>query len=137
MIFKDAYLNSSGNARGALWMIASAITFTVMTMLIKMLGEDYPAALQAFYRQLAGMAVLLPMILRDPRGSFRTTRPGVLLFRALAGRADSVGRDVARPVARARLCHRVARLSDAALGLHGRNRRCSPLAPIAPGLKEP
>ena len=66
-------------------MIASAITFTVMTMLIKMLGEDYPAALQAFYRQVAGMIVLLPMILRDPRGSFRTTRPGILLFRALAG----------------------------------------------------
>jgi drug/metabolite transporter (DMT)-like permease len=85
VIFKDAYQNYSGNARGALWMIASAITFTVMTMLIKMLGEDYPAALQAFYRQFAGMAVLLPMILRDPRGSFRTTRPGILLFRALAG----------------------------------------------------
>lgn len=66
-------------------MILSAITFTVMTMLIKLLGEDYPATLQTFYRQLAGMIVLLPMILRDPRGSFRTTRPGILLFRALAG----------------------------------------------------
>jgi len=66
-------------------MLASAIAFTVMTMLIKMLGEDYPAALQTFYRQLAGMIVLLPMILRDPRGSFRTTRPGILIFRALAG----------------------------------------------------
>ena len=85
MILKDAYNNSSGNARGALWMIASAITFTVMTMLIRMLGEDYPAALQAFYRQVAGLIVLMPMILRDPHGAFRTTRPGVLLFRALAG----------------------------------------------------
>jgi drug/metabolite transporter (DMT)-like permease len=66
-------------------MIASAITFTVMTMLIKYLGADYPAALQTFYRQAAGMIVLLPIILRDPRGSFRTTRPGILLFRALAG----------------------------------------------------
>jgi drug/metabolite transporter (DMT)-like permease len=66
-------------------MIASAVSFTVMTMLIKLLGEDYPAALQTFYRQLAGLLVLLPMILRDPRGSFRTTRPGILLFRAVAG----------------------------------------------------
>jgi drug/metabolite transporter (DMT)-like permease len=66
-------------------MMASAIAFTVMTMLVKMLGEDYPATLQTFYRQLAGMIVLLPMILRNPRASFRTTRPGILLFRALAG----------------------------------------------------
>jgi drug/metabolite transporter (DMT)-like permease len=66
-------------------MIASAVSFTLMTMLVKLLGEDYPAALQTFYRQLAGMLVLLPMILRDPRSAFRTTRPGILLFRALAG----------------------------------------------------
>jgi len=71
-------------------MTASAITFTVMTVLIKMLGEDYPATLQTFYRQVAGMIVLLPMILRDPRGSFRTTRPGILLFRALAGTAGMI-----------------------------------------------
>jgi drug/metabolite transporter (DMT)-like permease len=71
-------------------MTASAITFTVMTVLIKMLGEDYPATLQTFYRQVAGMIVMLPMILRDPRGSFRTTRPGILLFRALAGTAGMI-----------------------------------------------
>ena len=56
-----------------------------MTMLIKFLGEDYPAALQTFYRQLVGLLVLLPIILRDPRRTFRTTRPGILLFRSLAG----------------------------------------------------
>ena len=66
-------------------MLASAITFTVMTMLIKFLGSDYSAALQTFYRQAAGLIVLLPLILNDPRGAFRTTRPGILLFRALAG----------------------------------------------------
>ncbi len=57
------------NARGALWMLASAISFTVMTMLIKFLGDDYPAALQTFYRQLAGLLVLLPVILQNPRGA--------------------------------------------------------------------
>jgi drug/metabolite transporter (DMT)-like permease len=87
---KEAYQRCPANTRGALWMIASAITFSVMTMLIKMLGEDYPATLQTFYRQLAGMIVLLPMILRDPRGSFRTTRPGILLFRALAGTSGMI-----------------------------------------------
>lgn len=66
-------------------MLGSAVTFTVMTMLIKYLGNDYPAALQTFYRQAAGFTVLLPVMLRDPRGAFRTTRPGILLFRSLAG----------------------------------------------------
>ena len=66
-------------------MLASAITFTIMTMLIKFLGSDYPAALQTFYRQAFGLIVMLPIILRDPSGAFRTTRPGILLFRSLAG----------------------------------------------------
>jgi drug/metabolite transporter (DMT)-like permease len=73
------------NARGALWMLASAMSFTVMTMLVKYLGEDYSPGLQTFYRQAAGVVVLLPLMLRDPVGTFRTTRPGILLFRSLAG----------------------------------------------------
>lgn len=73
------------NVRGALWMLASAAGFTVMTTLIKFLGDDYPAALQTFYRQAAGLIVILPLIARDWRGAFRTTRPGILLFRSAAG----------------------------------------------------
>ncbi len=73
------------NVRGALWMLASALGFTVMTTLIKFLGDDYPAALQTFYRQAAGLIVLLPLILRDVRGAFHATRPGILFFRSAAG----------------------------------------------------
>ena len=73
------------NVRGALWMVASALGFTAMTTLIKYLGDDYPAALQTFYRQAAGLIILLPIILRNPRGVYRTTRPGILLFRSAAG----------------------------------------------------
>ncbi len=80
-----AWTHLPRNARGALWMLASAISFSVMTMLIKFLGEDYPAALQAFYRQAFGLIVMLPIILHDPSGTLRTTRPGILLFRSLAG----------------------------------------------------
>jgi drug/metabolite transporter (DMT)-like permease len=83
--FSAAYGRLSANVRGALWMLASAVTFTLMTSLIKFLGDDYSPALQTFYRQAAGLVVLLPLILRDPAGSFRTTRPGILLFRSLAG----------------------------------------------------
>ncbi len=73
------------NLRGALWMLGSAITFTAMTTLIKLLGQDYPAPLQAFYRQGAGLLVLAPWILRHPVRAFATTRPGILIFRAGAG----------------------------------------------------
>jgi drug/metabolite transporter (DMT)-like permease len=75
----------SPNLRGALWMLGSAITFTVMTTLIKFLGRDYPAALQTFYRQAAGLLVLAPWILRNPARAFATTRPGILIFRSAAG----------------------------------------------------
>jgi drug/metabolite transporter (DMT)-like permease len=73
------------NARGALWMLASAVTFTVMTMLIKYLGDEYAPALQTFYRQAFGLLVMLPIVIGNPRAAFRTTRPGIVLFRSLAG----------------------------------------------------
>lgn len=73
------------NLRGALWMLASAVGFTAMTTLIKYLGPGYPAALQTFYRQLAGVIILLPIMARDWRGTFYTTRPGILIFRSSAG----------------------------------------------------
>lgn len=66
-------------------MLASALAFTGMTVLIKFLGSDYPPALQTFYRQAAGFAVLLPVILRLRGRAFATTRPGILLFRSAAG----------------------------------------------------
>jgi drug/metabolite transporter (DMT)-like permease len=83
--FKEHFAGLHRNSRGALWMLASAVTFTLMTLLIKLLGRDYPAALQTFYRQLAGVVVLLPVIARDPRAAFHTTRLGIMLFRAIAG----------------------------------------------------
>jgi drug/metabolite transporter (DMT)-like permease len=81
----DAFARWPRNARGAMWMLLSAITFTLMTTLIKYLGEDYPATLQTFYRSAATFLVMLPVIVRDPVGAFRTTRPGILLFRSAAG----------------------------------------------------
>ena len=73
-----------------MWMLASAITFTLMTTLIKYLGEDYPASLQTFYRSAATFVVLIPVIIRDPAGAFRTTRPGILFFRSAVGTASTI-----------------------------------------------
>ena len=82
---KPAALKLDRNLHGALWMVASAVGFTAMTTLIKYLGDDYPAALQTFYRQLAGFIVLLPIILKRRGAAFATTRPGILIFRSAAG----------------------------------------------------
>jgi drug/metabolite transporter (DMT)-like permease len=75
----------SNNIAGALWMLLAAVAFTAMSSLVKFLGEGYTPGLQAFYRQLAGFAVLLPLILRDPIGAYRTNRLPMVLWRALAG----------------------------------------------------
>ena len=75
----------SANTRGALWMLASAISFTLMTSLIKYLGEGYSPALQTFYRQAAGLIVLTPIILHNPKSALAATRWGILLFRSAAG----------------------------------------------------
>jgi drug/metabolite transporter (DMT)-like permease len=66
-------------------MLGSALGFTVMTALIKLLGSNYPAALQTFYRQLAGLIILLPIIVRDWRGALRTHRPWILIYRSGIG----------------------------------------------------
>lgn len=80
-----AYHRLSANARGALWMLGSALAFTLMTTLIKFLGSDYPAAVQTFYRQLAGLLVLAPVIVRNPRAAFAAKRYDILIFRSSIG----------------------------------------------------
>ena len=78
------------NLIGAGWMLASAVAFTAMTTLIKYLGAGYSPALQTFYRQLAGVIVLAPMILPNWRRAFATTRPGILFFRSAAGTVATI-----------------------------------------------
>ena len=80
--FAGAYHRLNANARGALWMLASSLVFTFMVALIKYLGDTYSPALQTFYRQAAGLIVLTPIILRDPKAALTTNRIGLLMFRA-------------------------------------------------------
>ena len=77
------YEGLAPNVRGALWMLASAMTYSTMTTLIKYLGADYPASLQMFYRQLAGFLILLPIIIRRGSSVYATTRPGLLTLRSV------------------------------------------------------
>lgn len=72
------------NIRGALWIVAAALAYTASVTLVKFLGEDYPATLQAVYHRGAGLLFLLPLILRDPRAAYRTSRPDLVAWRAVA-----------------------------------------------------
>lgn len=55
----------SPNLRGAMWMVASAVCFTVMMMLVKRLTA-YAPPLQLFYSQLAVVIALIPTLIRRP-----------------------------------------------------------------------
>jgi len=54
----------SGNAQGALWLLLSSLLFTIMTLLVKLLGS-YSPPMQAVWTQSAGLLLFLPVIARS------------------------------------------------------------------------
>lgn len=66
-------------------MLGASVTFTGMTTLVKFLGSDYSPTLQTFYRLTAALVILLPFMLRGGRRTFHTTRPLMLISRAVLG----------------------------------------------------
>jgi len=72
------------NARGALWMLASGLTYSLAMALVKLLGDDYSSATQNMVRQGLGFVILLPFILRSPRMAFTMRRPAIMLARCAA-----------------------------------------------------
>lgn len=75
------------NVVGALWMLASAFSFSVMAVTVKYTAGSYHPALAAFYRQAPAFLVMLPVILHKGRAAFATPRPGIMLYRGAAGAA--------------------------------------------------
>src|SRR5713226_8458802 len=73
---------SHSNLRGALWVLASALAFTLSTSLIKYLHQ-YSAPLQMFYAQVAGVLMILPTIVRAPRAAFVVKRMDILIGRSI------------------------------------------------------
>lgn len=72
---------AASNARGALWMLASGVSYSIAMALVKLLGDDYSSATQNFVRQCMGLAFLMPFILRNPRSAFMLKRPVRMFFR--------------------------------------------------------
>ncbi len=70
------------DTRGALWLLVSAVIFTAMTLMIKLL-RGYPPSVQALYSQTAGLILFLPLILRSRGAVLRLSGIWMQLGRSL------------------------------------------------------
>lgn len=74
----------SGNARGVLWMLGSAVCFTAMSVLLKVLAvRGYPESEMVFFRAGAGFIVLLPVALTGGASRWVVKRPVQVFWRCL------------------------------------------------------
>lgn len=74
-----------GNVRGGLWILASAVLFTVMSTLAKFLGGRLDPFQVAFFRAFVGLCVVLPFLIRQGARGYKTERPFLHLARGVVG----------------------------------------------------
>ena len=79
------WLQLSGNSRGALWMIASGVGFSVMAVGIKLLGHRLENFQIGFFRVVIGFVAILPFVAGSGLARLQTRHPGVHLVRAVFG----------------------------------------------------
>ena len=73
------------NFRGGLWILASALLFSIMTSLAKFLGGRLDAFQVAFFRALFGFMFVIPFAVRGGLQGLATKRPLLHLVRGLLG----------------------------------------------------
>ena len=76
------WLQLSGNSRGALWMIASGLGFSVMAVGIKLLGHRLDSFQIGFFRVAIGLLAILPFVAGSDIAQLRTRHAGVHFVRA-------------------------------------------------------
>ncbi len=73
-----------GSARAGFWMTISAFCYAASATMIRHLAGELPTFEIVFLRNLFGMAVLLPWLIRIGAGAWRTRRPGMHMVRGFA-----------------------------------------------------
>lgn len=73
------------NLRGALWVLLAMALLSVMSALVKTVGQRLDVFQIAFFRALFGLAVILPFMLRVGRAGFATRRPLTHVARGILG----------------------------------------------------
>jgi len=79
------WLLLSGNSRGALWMIASGVGFSIMAVGIKLLGHRLENFQIGFFRVVIGFLAILPFVAGGGLTRLRTRHHGVHFVRAVFG----------------------------------------------------
>lgn len=72
------------NVRGSLWVSVAVVLFSLMTMLIKLLGARLPVVEILFFRQIVMFVCIAPVLWRVGPDALRTERLGLHSFRVLA-----------------------------------------------------
>jgi drug/metabolite transporter (DMT)-like permease len=85
MQVRERWLRLSDNGRGALWMVASGLVFTVMAIGIKLLGHHLDSLQIGFFRVVVGFAAVLPFVARAGLARLRRRHLHVHLVRAVFG----------------------------------------------------
>ncbi|MGH6927950.1 MAG: DMT family transporter [Dongiaceae bacterium] len=82
---KARWLQLSGNSRGALWMIASGLGFSIMAVGIKLLGQRLDNFQIAFFRVVIGFLAILPFVAGVPLAQLKTRHVHVHVIRGIFG----------------------------------------------------
>jgi len=82
-VLYDAWHQQSGVLRGILLMCVSTVAFAVMHALVRHVSTELPPFQIAFFRNLFGLAFLLPLLVRSKFVMFRTNRIGLHAVRAV------------------------------------------------------
>ena len=77
--------------RAALLMLFSTLVLSSMHALVRYLGQQLHPFEIAFFRNLFGLLVILPLLIRHGRQSFATKQPGLQLLRGLSSIVAMLG----------------------------------------------
>jgi len=83
----NAFARLSAPTRGIVYMIGSGASFAAMIAIVRFLSADMHTIEIAFFRNLFGLAFMVPWVLRVGLDGLRTKRFGTHLFRSLVGLA--------------------------------------------------
>lgn len=74
----------SGSAQAGFWMTISAFCYAASATIVRHIAGDLPTFEIVFLRNMFGMVVLLPWLIRIGSGALRTRRPGMHMVRGFA-----------------------------------------------------
>ena len=79
------WLGLQPNVQGAVWVLAAAVLFSIMAMLVKFIGQGLSAPQIAFFRGLTGLLFISPFLVRMGWRSVVSTRPVLQVVRGIIG----------------------------------------------------